>query len=78
MPEHPTLEEHWVELPAGAEPGRTLVETVTSLDHVPPAVWVAGEAAAVQRIRKHLFDERGMSRSEATVRGYWKHGRSAT
>ena len=48
------------------------------LTDVPPAVWVAGEAAAVQKIRKHLFDQRGMSRSDATVRGYWKHGRSAT
>jgi len=38
-------------------------------------VWVAGEAAAVQRIRKHLFDERGLSRAQCTVRGYWKHGR---
>ena len=38
-------------------------------------VWVAGEAAAVQRIRRHLFEERGLSRAQATVRGYWKHGR---
>lgn len=59
-------------------PGRALVAAVTGLAEMPPAVWVAGEAAAVQKIRKHLFDERGMSRSEATVRGYWKHGRSAT
>jgi len=43
-----------------------------------PVVWVAGEAASVQRIRKHLFDQRGMTRSAATVRGYWKQGRSAT
>ena len=39
-------------------------------------VWVAGEAAAVQRIRRHLFEDRGMPRAQATVRGYWKHGRS--
>jgi NADPH-dependent ferric siderophore reductase len=41
-------------------------------------VWVAGEAAAVQRIRKHLFEERGVARGTAVVRGYWKRGRSAT
>jgi NADPH-dependent ferric siderophore reductase len=39
-------------------------------------VWAAGEAAAVQRIRRHLFEERGLPRRQAQVRGYWKHGRS--
>jgi NADPH-dependent ferric siderophore reductase len=38
-------------------------------------VWAAGEAAAMQRIRRHLFDEREVPRAQATVRGYWKHGR---
>ena len=42
------------------------------------AVWVAGEAAGVQRIRRHLFEERGLTRAQATVRGYWKHGRAGT
>jgi len=35
-------------------------------------IWAAGEAAEMQRIRKHLFDERGFPRSHATVRGYWQ------
>ena len=39
-------------------------------------VWVAGEAAAVQRARKLLFDERGLPRSQAVIRGYWKLGRA--
>ncbi|HJR24207.1 MAG TPA: SIP domain-containing protein, partial [Acidimicrobiales bacterium] len=39
-------------------------------------VWAAGEAAAVQRIRRHLFEQRGLTRSQAVVRGYWKHGRA--
>jgi NADPH-dependent ferric siderophore reductase len=39
-------------------------------------IWAAGEAAAMQRIRRHLFDERGIPRAHATVRGYWKHGRT--
>jgi NADPH-dependent ferric siderophore reductase len=39
-------------------------------------VWAAGEAAAVQRIRRHLFQDRQLPRAQATVRGYWKHGRS--
>lgn len=78
LPDHRNSDVEWVENPTGVAPGTALVEAVQALAEVPPAVWVAGEAAAVQKIRKHLFDERGMSRSEATVRGYWKHGRSAT
>jgi len=41
-------------------------------------VWVAGEAAAVHRIRRHLFDERGLPRRQATIRGYWKPAGRAT
>ncbi|WP_436795095.1 siderophore-interacting protein [Actinospongicola halichondriae] len=78
LPDHPRSNAQWRVLDDGAVPGSALVEAVTSLVEIPPAVWVAGEAAAVQKIRKHLFDERGMTRSAATVRGYWKRGRSAT
>ena len=35
-------------------------------------IWAAGEAAAMHRIRQHLFKARGLPRSQATVRGYWK------
>ncbi len=37
-------------------------------------VWVAGEAAAMQRIRKHMFETRGLPRAHCTIRGYWKRG----
>lgn len=78
LPDHPSAQVTWHAQGAGAQPGDRLVDAVAGLDAVPAGVWVAGEAAAVQRIRKHLFDERGLSRSDATVRGYWKKGRSAT
>ena len=54
-----------------------LVSAVTGadIDH-DTLVWAAGEAAAMQRIRKHLFDERGLARASAVVRGYWKRGRT--
>lgn len=78
LPPHPAAEVTWHELPDGREPGDALVDAVERLAEVPGAVWVAGEAAAVQRVRKHLFHARGMTRSDATVRGYWKKGRSAT
>ena len=77
LPSHARATVSWVELPAGAPPGEALVEAVETLD-VPDGwrVWAAGEAAAMFRIRKHLFDTLGLERRHATVRGYWKHGRS--
>lgn len=77
LPEHPRADVHWHELPSGGDPGDALVAAVESAEFDPGAqVWAAGEAAAVQRIRKHLRDERDFPRSQATVRGYWKHGRA--
>ncbi|MDQ4068214.1 MAG: siderophore-interacting protein [Actinomycetota bacterium] len=71
------LPAEWHALPPGARPGEALVAAVTSTDLAPGTrVWVAGEAAAVQRIRKHLFQHLGLPRTQATVRGYWKHGRA--
>ncbi len=76
LPTHPGATVHWHDLPPGAPPGEALVAAVVARtvdDH--QRVWVAGEAAAVQRIRRHLFEERGLPRSQAVVRGYWKTGR---
>jgi NADPH-dependent ferric siderophore reductase len=79
LPPHPRGGVTWHELPAGAPPGDALVAAVRSADIGADArVWAAGEAAAVQRIRTHLFVERGLPRSQCTVRGYWKHGRAST
>lgn len=77
LPEHARADVDWHELPSGGDPGDALIAAVESAEIDPGAqVWAAGEAAAVQRIRKHLRDERDFSRSQATVRGYWKHGRA--
>lgn len=69
----------FLDLPAGATAGDAMVAAVQGAD-IPAgaAVWVAGEAAAVQRLRRHLFETLGLPRTDATVRGYWKHGRAAT
>lgn len=76
MPQHPTAIVEWLHLAAGAPPGDTLVRAVKDAEIDPDGrVWAAGEAAAMQRIRRHLFEERGLTRRQATVRGYWKHGR---
>jgi NADPH-dependent ferric siderophore reductase len=72
------MQVHWLEQPPGEPPGAALVAAVRQ-GRIGPgtSVWVAGEAAAVQQVRRHLFQERGLPRSQATVRGYWKHGRDA-
>jgi NADPH-dependent ferric siderophore reductase len=76
LPFHPGATVQWNQLETGSRPGDSLVAAVTSarLDR-DVRVWAAGEAAAVQRIRRHLSDERGLPRSRAVVRGYWKYGR---
>lgn len=78
LPDHPNATVTWLEAIDGADPGDALFDAVAGLGTLPDAVWVAGEAAAVQRLRRHLFDERGRDRNSVTARGYWKRGRSAT
>jgi NADPH-dependent ferric siderophore reductase len=68
----------WLDQRQGSPPGDALVAAVRQSEIGPEtAVWVAGEAAAVQRVRRHLFEERRLPRTQATVRGYWKYGRDA-
>jgi NADPH-dependent ferric siderophore reductase len=78
LPAHPGATVTWHDARPGGAPGDAMVAALEQVDPLPDAVWVAGEAAAVQGARTHLFDERGRSRSNVTARGYWKRGRSAT
>ncbi len=76
LPPHPGTTEQWIVAAAGASPGDALVTAVLAAELGPDVrVWAAGEAAAVWRIRKHLFEGLGLPRSRAVVRGYWKVGR---
>jgi NADPH-dependent ferric siderophore reductase len=77
LPDHPGATVTWHDLPSGATAGDTLIDAVRDAD-LPEGirVWAAGEAVGVQRIRRHLFDERGLPRQHTSVRGYWKHGRA--
>ncbi len=62
----------WLELSPGAAPGTRLVEALAAVEIAPGTkVWAAGEAAAMQQIRRDLH-ARGLPRSDTTVRGYWK------
>jgi NADPH-dependent ferric siderophore reductase len=77
LPKHPGATVEWLDLPDGAPPSDALVGAVTQAE-LPEGhrVWAAGEAAAVQRIRRHLFDERQLPRSATWIRGYWKTGKA--
>lgn len=69
LPPHPGANVRWHLAP--------VLEAVERADIGPGTrVWAAGEAAEMQRIRRHLFEERDLPRSAAVVRGYWKRGRS--
>ena len=76
LPDHPRAKVEWCQRSPGTAPGNALVTAVTRapLD-AGIRVWVAGEAAAMHRIRRYLLNDRGLSRGTVTVRGYWKHGR---
>src|ERR1019366_4819796 len=76
LPGRPRATVEWCDLPPGAFSGHALVATVRGVDLVPGTqVWVAGEASAVQRIRRHLFEDRGLPR--ALVRRLRRSHRSA-
>lgn len=77
LPSPASVSAEWLVRASGAGPGDAFVDALRSevIDGGTP-VWIAGEAAAVQRARKLLFDERGLSRSQAVIRGYWKLGRA--
>jgi NADPH-dependent ferric siderophore reductase len=67
----------WLDRPAPGLPGDLLVEAVGGAElGLGVRIWAAGEAAAMQRIRRLLNEGRGFPREHATVRGYWKHGRA--
>jgi len=73
IPDHPGAGVAWHRLGGGRSPGDALVTAVRAAQFGAGArVWSAGEAASMHRIRNHLFKERGLPRSQATVRGYWK------
>jgi NADPH-dependent ferric siderophore reductase len=77
-PPHPRAVVKWHVLADELAPGDTLVRAIADAVLAPDVrVWAAGEAAAMQRIRRYLFDERDLPRRHAVVRGYWKVGRQA-
>jgi NADPH-dependent ferric siderophore reductase len=59
-----------------ARPGEALERAVRALE-LPPGngrVYVACEADAMRRIRRHLLNERALARAHVVTRGYWRLG----
>ena len=79
LPDHPRASIDWMVRTPSEAPGALLIAAARALPEVSATthVWSAGEAASMQAIRKHLFNERELSRSQATIRGYWKPDRTA-
>jgi len=76
LPERDGVTVGWHDLPDGGRPGESFVPATVGAGLDDGAhVWAAGEAAAVQRLRRHIFEDLGLARSQVTIRGYWKHGR---
>jgi len=78
LPDHPGAITSWCHATPGTDPGQAFAAAVETIDQLPEAIWIAGEAAAVQRLRKHLFERRAIERQRVSAHGYWKFGRSAT
>lgn len=62
----------------GVQPGHSelLLECVrnSALPAGSAYAWVAGESAMVQAMRRHLVNDRGMSKSAVYFSGYWRLG----
>jgi len=65
----------WVHQGFGV-PGLALVDTVAALPPLPEPVsaFVHGEAGSVRELRRHLRLERGITRDQLSVSGYWRLG----
>ena len=64
--------------PQGLNAGLPLEQAVRQAE-VPASrgyVWMALEAGAMRRIRRHLIEEKGLLPEQMVTRGYWKLGTS--
>ena len=59
-----------------ARVGERLVEAVRALEFPPgtPQAFVHGEAGFVKELRRHLRLERGLTREQLSISGYWRLG----
>ncbi|MEV1329394.1 siderophore-interacting protein [Micromonospora costi] len=53
-----------------------LWEVPAEVPPVPLYAWLAGEAAVIRALRRHLVSERGLDRRAVAFMGYWRLGRA--
>lgn len=75
------IDVHW-QYRNGEAPGTTttLIDAVRHLDwpEGTPYVWGGGESRAMTAVRKYVRHERGLTREQVSLTGYWRHASHAT
>ncbi|WP_460481901.1 siderophore-interacting protein [Comamonas humi] len=68
------LRTQWIT--AQPEPGLGLCQSLLHrpLPAGPGYLWMAGESAAIRRLKQHYLQEREMPRQSVSAKGYWKSG----
>jgi NADPH-dependent ferric siderophore reductase len=66
----------WLIRGAEGRPGALLTEEIAGavFPDGSPYAWIAGEAASVKSLRRHLVTERGIDRRRVAFAGYWRLG----
>ena len=75
LPDHPGAEVTWVHREDGSV---SLAETVRSMTWPEGRVvaFIHGNAETVRDLRRYLFVERGLPKSDASISGYWRPGQN--
>jgi NADPH-dependent ferric siderophore reductase len=55
---------------------QTLWDVPTVESHRPVYAWIAGEAACIKELRRHLVRGVGLDRKQVAFMGYWRHGKA--
>ncbi|MBW1600080.1 siderophore-interacting protein [Streptomyces sp. JJ38] len=78
LPTRARADTTWLVRELGATHGELLLDAVRA-EPFPggaPYAWIAGEAAMVRSLRRHLVRERELPRSAVAFTGYWRRGAS--
>jgi NADPH-dependent ferric siderophore reductase len=71
------LEVHWLHRNGAAPGDKAGMRKAVAALNLPSGdgySWVAAEAAVAKELRRHLVEERGLSKERVKAAAYWKHG----
>jgi NADPH-dependent ferric siderophore reductase len=76
LPEGPDVDVHW--LHRGGAPAGTTTLLADAVRELPPFgsgtyVWGGAESRAMTAVRRHVRDDRGLSREDVSLVAYWRH-----